>query len=175
MQCRTVLRTLVLAAGLGCLGTYFRQAGYDAAYSGKWHFGYDIKDTAAHGFEVVAGKVKGNYDGARDRGRGEDPRAPARQAVRSRRQFPESAQHLRVGAAAGWSRAGVELRRDRRSTAAGPVAATPGHFVLAQQLPQFEHDLQLACSVAPLSLAISGGCGLRKRSGLVLLVLGPVR
>ena len=45
-----------------CLGTYFRQAGYDAAYSGKWHLCFNVKDTAAHGFELVTGQVKGNHD-----------------------------------------------------------------------------------------------------------------
>jgi len=45
-----------------CLGTYFRNAGYDTAYSGKWHLCFDVKDTAAHGFEIVTGKVKGNRD-----------------------------------------------------------------------------------------------------------------
>jgi choline-sulfatase len=45
-----------------CLGTYFRNAGYDAAYSGKWHLCFDIKDTNAHSFEIVTGKGKGNHD-----------------------------------------------------------------------------------------------------------------
>jgi arylsulfatase A-like enzyme len=45
-----------------CLGTYFRNAGYDAAYSGKWHLCFDIKDPRTHGFEIVTGKVRGNHD-----------------------------------------------------------------------------------------------------------------
>jgi len=45
-----------------CLGSYFRHAGYDAAYSGKWHLCFDTKDTHAHGFEVLAGKDAGGYD-----------------------------------------------------------------------------------------------------------------
>ncbi|MCU0782753.1 MAG: sulfatase-like hydrolase/transferase [Verrucomicrobia bacterium] len=45
-----------------CLGTYFRNAGYDTAYSGKWHLCYDPKDTSAHGFEIVTGRVQGDHD-----------------------------------------------------------------------------------------------------------------
>jgi arylsulfatase A-like enzyme len=45
-----------------CLGTYFRNAGYDTAYSGKWHLCYDRKDTKAHGFEIVTGRVPGDHD-----------------------------------------------------------------------------------------------------------------
>ena len=45
-----------------CLGTYFRNAGYVTAYSGKWHLCYDAKDPQAHGFEIVTGKVKGDHD-----------------------------------------------------------------------------------------------------------------
>lgn len=45
-----------------CLGTYFRNAGYDAAYSGKWHLCYPRKDTKAHGFEIVTGRIQGDHD-----------------------------------------------------------------------------------------------------------------
>ncbi len=45
-----------------CLGTYFRNAGYDAAYSGKWHLCFKVKDIEAHGFEIVTGKAKGDHD-----------------------------------------------------------------------------------------------------------------
>jgi len=45
-----------------CLGNYFRNAGYDAAYSGKWHLCYDVKNTDAHGFEIVTEKVNGDHD-----------------------------------------------------------------------------------------------------------------
>jgi arylsulfatase A-like enzyme len=34
-----------------CMGTYFRQAGYETAYYGKWHLCFDQKDVEAHGFE----------------------------------------------------------------------------------------------------------------------------
>jgi len=33
-----------------CLGTYFRQAGYETAYYGKWHLSFPQKDVEAHGF-----------------------------------------------------------------------------------------------------------------------------
>jgi arylsulfatase A-like enzyme len=39
------------------LGAWFRQAGYESAYAGKWHLPYDEKDTGAHGFKMLAGKV----------------------------------------------------------------------------------------------------------------------
>jgi len=44
------------------MGIYFRNAGYDAAYSGKWHICYDPKATETHGFEFVTGTVKGDGD-----------------------------------------------------------------------------------------------------------------
>jgi len=37
-----------------CTGTYFRQAGYETVYFGKWHLCYDAKDVATHGFEKKA-------------------------------------------------------------------------------------------------------------------------
>jgi len=45
-----------------CLGTYFRAAGYEAAYSGKWHLCFDPKDSKSHGFEIVTGKSAGGHD-----------------------------------------------------------------------------------------------------------------
>ena len=45
-----------------CLGNYFRSAGYDAAYSGKWHLCFNVKDTNAHGFEMLTGKGKADHD-----------------------------------------------------------------------------------------------------------------
>ena len=45
-----------------CLGTYFRDAGYDTPYCGKWHLCYDAKDTQAHGFEIATGKRTGGHD-----------------------------------------------------------------------------------------------------------------
>lgn len=34
------------------MGTYFKNAGYETAYFGKWHLNYDPKDIGAHGFET---------------------------------------------------------------------------------------------------------------------------
>ena len=45
-----------------CLGRYFRDAGYDTAYSGKWHLCFSAKDPHAHGFEIVTGKSAGSHD-----------------------------------------------------------------------------------------------------------------
>ena len=41
-----------------CMGTYFRRAGYETAYFGKWHLCFDQKDTSAHGFEQLVTKSK---------------------------------------------------------------------------------------------------------------------
>ena len=41
-----------------CMGTYFRNAGYDTAYSGKWHLCFNAERSRAHGFEIVTGQVK---------------------------------------------------------------------------------------------------------------------
>ncbi len=45
------------------MGTYFRSAGYETAYFGKWHLDYETTNTAAHGFERMGNlkTVKG-YD-----------------------------------------------------------------------------------------------------------------
>ncbi|HEY2572610.1 MAG TPA: sulfatase-like hydrolase/transferase [Verrucomicrobiaceae bacterium] len=40
------------------MGTYFRRAGYETAYAGKWHLCYKEQDVDTHGFESVAGKGK---------------------------------------------------------------------------------------------------------------------
>lgn len=47
---------------LVCLGNYFRNAGYDAAYSGKWHLPINARDVQAHGFQIVTHKVPGSHD-----------------------------------------------------------------------------------------------------------------
>ena len=57
-----------LAPEFVCMGTYFRDAGYETAYSGKWHICLDEKDPNAHGFEILDSKTKlappedDNYD-----------------------------------------------------------------------------------------------------------------
>ncbi len=45
-----------------CMGTYFRQAGYETAYYGKWHLGFAQKDVRAHGFETPPGLVDKTQD-----------------------------------------------------------------------------------------------------------------
>ena len=35
-----------------CMGTYFRQAGYETAYFGKWHLFFPVKEVDSHGFET---------------------------------------------------------------------------------------------------------------------------
>jgi len=50
------------------MGTYLRNAGYTAAYSGKWHICLNEKDPDTHGFEILDSKKKltppedDNYD-----------------------------------------------------------------------------------------------------------------
>ncbi len=50
------------------MGTYFRSAGYETAYSGKWHLCFPEKDPAAHGFKILDSKTRlkpaeiDNYD-----------------------------------------------------------------------------------------------------------------
>jgi choline-sulfatase len=47
-----------------CMGTYFKNAGYETAYSGKWHLCYDRKDSGAHGFEIMKSDIEDNTDSA---------------------------------------------------------------------------------------------------------------
>ena len=44
------------------MGTYFKDAGYETGYSGKWHLCFDQKDPTTHGFEIVTGRGQGNHD-----------------------------------------------------------------------------------------------------------------
>lgn len=43
------------------LGRYFKEAGYDTGYSGKWHMAFDVNDPRGHGFEIL-GATKGGPD-----------------------------------------------------------------------------------------------------------------
>lgn len=43
------------AAEFPTMGTYFRQAGYQTAYYGKWHLCYDQRKSETHGFEILEG------------------------------------------------------------------------------------------------------------------------
>lgn len=45
-----------------CMGTYFRNAGYETAYSGKWHLCFNQKDANTHGFEILRSRAKENHD-----------------------------------------------------------------------------------------------------------------
>jgi choline-sulfatase len=45
-----------------CLGRYFKDAGYDTAYSGKWHLCFNAKDPQTHGFEIMKGQSTGGHD-----------------------------------------------------------------------------------------------------------------
>jgi len=44
------------------LGNYFKAAGYDTPYVGKWHLCYEENDTQAHGFEIIKVKSDGGHD-----------------------------------------------------------------------------------------------------------------
>ena len=51
--------TVSLAGRFRCLGTLFRDAGYDTGYFGKWHLPFPAKDPSVHGFDVM-GAIKNN-------------------------------------------------------------------------------------------------------------------
>ena len=44
------------------MGTYFRNAGYETGYSGKWHLCFDAKDASVHGFEIMQSRGNGDHD-----------------------------------------------------------------------------------------------------------------
>ena len=72
--------TVSLAGRHRCLGSYFREAGYDTGYFGKWHLPFPAKDPSAHGFGVM-GAIKNN---------GADPgiASPAAAFIRQPREKP---------------------------------------------------------------------------------------
>ena len=37
-----------------CMGTYFKNAGYDTGYVGKWHLWYESENKKSHGFDLTA-------------------------------------------------------------------------------------------------------------------------
>lgn len=57
-----------LAPEFVCMGTYFRNAGYTTAYSGKWHLCLPEKNADTHGFQILESRKKlrppaeDNYD-----------------------------------------------------------------------------------------------------------------
>ncbi|MBI5686641.1 MAG: sulfatase-like hydrolase/transferase [Verrucomicrobia bacterium] len=52
------------AAAFPCMGTVFKRAGYDTGYVGKWHFQFNSKDEAAHGFDYTANLKNNGGDNA---------------------------------------------------------------------------------------------------------------
>ena len=44
------------------MGNYFKAAGYDTPYSGKWHLCYAENDTQAHGFEIMKASSTEGHD-----------------------------------------------------------------------------------------------------------------
>ena len=52
--------TTLNAAEFVTMGTYFRRAGYQTAYFGKWHLAYDQAATETHGFERLESDHIGN-------------------------------------------------------------------------------------------------------------------
>ena len=63
-----------LAPEFICMGTYLRDAGYETAYSGKWHLCLNEKAPETHGFEILDSKSRvappedDNYDSRVARG-----------------------------------------------------------------------------------------------------------
>ena len=47
---------------LVCMGNYFKAAGYDTPYVGKWHLHYGANDPQAHGFEIIKAKSSDGHD-----------------------------------------------------------------------------------------------------------------
>jgi choline-sulfatase len=45
-----------------CMGTYFRDAGYDAAYSGKWHLAFNVRQPQTHGFDIFTESHPDGHD-----------------------------------------------------------------------------------------------------------------
>jgi len=56
-------------AEFACMGTYFKQAGCETAYYGKWHLCFDEKDVESHGFD--------NMKSVTDKGLDRDARVAA--------------------------------------------------------------------------------------------------
>jgi choline-sulfatase len=62
------------------MGTYFKDAGYDTGYVGKWHLWYNTKDKQSHGFDMTA-VLHG-------RGHDDEIPAPAVEFMQKERQNP---------------------------------------------------------------------------------------
>jgi len=62
------------------MGTYFKNAGYDTGYVGKWHLCYNQKDKTQHGFDVM--------DVLHGNGHDDEIPAPAVEFIKKQRQKP---------------------------------------------------------------------------------------
>jgi len=49
-------------SGFACLGTLFRNAGYETGYVGKWHLPYPLGDVNTHGFDFRANNMSNRAD-----------------------------------------------------------------------------------------------------------------
>jgi len=49
----------VSVSSIKCMGTIFKEAGYDTGYTGKWHLPFPEKETSAHGFDYMR-SIKNN-------------------------------------------------------------------------------------------------------------------
>ncbi len=63
-----------------CLGTYFREAGYDTGYCGKWHLPFPAKEKDSHGFDFT--------ESIRNNGVDPDIPGPAVDFIRRKRDRP---------------------------------------------------------------------------------------
>jgi arylsulfatase A-like enzyme len=69
-----------LDAQFRCLGTYFRDAGYDTGYIGKWHLPFPAKEKSSHGFDFM--------EAIRNNGVDMDIPAPAGDFLKGKRDKP---------------------------------------------------------------------------------------
>ncbi len=44
------------------MGIYFRKAGFETAYCGKWHLCFHERDAGVHGFEILGTRAKDDHD-----------------------------------------------------------------------------------------------------------------
>lgn len=69
-----------LAGKYRCLGAYFRDAGYDTGYLGKWHLPFSAGDPSVHGFDFM--------ESIRNNGVDPDIPAPAAAFLKRKREKP---------------------------------------------------------------------------------------